>query len=84
MRRPAGLAGLAAADVSLKGVITSGTTRLALLEGPDGKTHLARLRDRLHDAVVTRIETDAVVLMEQGKSQETRKPLRPNAGGGTQ
>ncbi len=82
--RPAGLPGLAVADVELKGIIASGTMRLALLAGPDGKTYLARVQDRLHDAVVRRIETDAVVLLTsagpQTASREVRKLLRPMTG----
>ncbi len=87
-RRAPGLAGMAAADVVLKGVISSGSTRLALLEGADGKTYLARVQDKLQDAVVRRIDADAVVLFTNtappGGSRELRKPLRPKADGGGQ
>lgn len=87
-RRAPGLAGMAAADVVLKGIISSGSTRLALLEGSDGKTYLARAQDKLQDAVVRRIDADAVVLLTntapRGGSRELRKPLRPTADGGGQ
>lgn len=87
-RRAPGLAGMAAADVVLKGIISSGSTRLALLEGADGKTYLARAQDKLQDAVVRRIDADAVVLLtntaSRGGSRELRKPLRPTADGGGQ
>jgi hypothetical protein len=83
--RAAGLAGQAVADVELKGIIASGNTRLALLAGADGRTYLARVQDRLHDAVVRRIEADAVVLLTtagpQTASREVRKVLRPVGGG---
>jgi Tfp pilus assembly protein PilP len=86
VRRGPGLAGQAFADVELKGIISSGKTRLALLEGADGKTYLARVQDRLHDAVVRRIDSDAVVLLttspQEGGGREVRKPLRPASGGG--
>jgi Tfp pilus assembly protein PilP len=85
-RRAPGLAGMTAADVVLKGIISSGATRMALLEGPDGKTYLARAADRLHDAVVRRIDADAVVLLTnatpRGGGRELRKPLRPIGEGG--
>lgn len=85
-RRAPGLAGMAAADVVLKGIISSGATRLALLEGSDGKTYLARAQDKLQDAIVRRIDADAVVLLTntapRGGSREVRKPLRPTADGG--
>jgi Tfp pilus assembly protein PilP len=85
-RRAPGLAGMTAADVVLKGIISSGTTRMALLEGPDGKTYLARAQDRLHDAIIRRIDDDAVVLLTtatpRGAGRELRKPLRPLGEGG--
>jgi len=85
-RRAPGLAGMTAADVVLKGIISSGATRMALLEGPDGRTYLARAQDRLHDAVIRRIDADAVVLLTtatpRGGGREVRKPLRPLGEGG--
>jgi hypothetical protein len=85
-RRVPGLAGMAAADVVLKGIVASGATRLALLEGPDGKTYLARAQDRLLDAVIRRIDADAVVLLTNATAKvggrELRKPLRPVGEGG--
>ncbi len=83
--RAAGLAGIAVADVAVKGIITSGNTWIALLEAPDGKTYLARPQDRLHDGVVRRIDADAVVFLTQagsgaGAAREVRKGLRPTAG----
>ena len=85
-RRAPGLAGMTAADVVLKGIISSGATRMALLEGRDGKTYLAKASDRLHDAVIRRIEVDAVVLLTnaapRGGGREVRKPLRPIGEGG--
>jgi len=85
-RRAPGLAGMTAADVELKGIISSGATRMALLEGPDGKTYLARAQDRLHDAIIRRIDADAVVLLTtatpRGGGRELRKSLRPLGEGG--
>lgn len=87
-RRAPGLAGMTVADVVLKGIIASGPTRLALLEGPDGKSYLARAQDRLQDGLVRRIDADAVVLVTtgpaRGGSREIRKALRPAADGGGQ
>lgn len=88
VRRAPGLAGMSVADVVLKGIIASGPTRLALLEGPDGKSYLARAQDRLQDGLVRSIEADAVVLVitgpARGGSREIRKALRPAADGGGQ
>lgn len=85
-RRAPGLAGMTADDVVLKGIIASGATRMALLEGSDGKTYLAKAQDRLQDAVIRRIEVDAVVLLTNATpragGREVRKPLRPVGEGG--
>lgn len=87
-RRAPGLAGMTADDVVLKGIIASGATRMALLEGTDGKTYLAKAQDRLQDAVIRRIDADAVVLLTnatpRGGGREVRKALRPAGEGGGQ
>lgn len=87
-RRAPGLAGMTADDVVLKGIISSGAIRMALLEGSDGKTYLAKAKDRLQDAVIRRIDVDAVVLLtnatQQAGGREVRKPLRPAGEGGGQ
>ncbi len=87
-RRASGLAGMTADDVVLKGIISSGATRMALLEGTDGKTYLAKAQDRLQDAVIRRIEADAVVLLtnatQRAGGREVRKALRPAGQGGGQ
>ncbi len=86
-RRAQGLAGLAMADVSVKGIITNGQKWIAIIAAPDGTTYMARPNDRLHDAVVRRIDRDAVVFFAQVedatgamRSREVRKELRPSIG----
>lgn len=87
VRRAHGLAGLAMADVAVTGIITSGQTWIAIIAGPDGATYLARPNARLHDAVVRRIDRDAVVFVTQAadvtgaaRTREVRRALRPSAG----
>lgn len=87
VRRAHGLAGLAMADVAVTGIITSGQTWIAIIAGPDGATYLARPNARLHDAVVRRIDRDAVVFVTQvadvtgaARAREVRRALRPSAG----
>jgi Tfp pilus assembly protein PilP len=86
-RRAQGLAGLSMADVAIKGIITNGQTWIAIVAGPDGVTYLARPNDKLHDAVVRRIDRDAVVFTAQvvdvtgaTRSRDVRKELRPSIG----
>ncbi|MBW8869034.1 MAG: pilus assembly protein PilP [Acidobacteria bacterium] len=64
-RPGAGLSGIAVSDVQLKGVVRSGTTFVAILEGPDGRTFLAKRADRLMDGVIKGIEAGAVVFTER-------------------
>lgn len=88
-RPAAGLAGLAISDVVVKGMVRSGTTLIALLQGPDGRTYMAKRQDRLQDGVVTRIDSDGVVFTERiadaagvVRARDIRKPLRAAVSGG--
>lgn len=87
-RATAGLGGLSVSDVVVKGMVRSGTTLIALLQGPDGKTYMAKRLDRLQDGVVTRIDSDGVVFTERTadaagvvRARDVRKPLRPAVSG---
>lgn len=83
-----GLPGIAISDIVVKGLIKSGTTLIALLQGPDGRTYMARKQDRLQDGVVSRIDSDAVIFTErmpdaagQVRARDVRKPLRASTSG---
>ncbi len=85
-RPPAGLAGLSVADVSVKGIVRGGAMSLVVLMGPRGQSFVARVNDRLQDAVVSGIDSDGVLFRthvsgDEGGSRagETRKRLRPVA-----
>lgn len=82
-RVKAGLSGLALADVSVKGIVRQGAVTLAVLEGPAGKSYVARSRDRLQDATVKAIDPEGVVFAQQvvdvtGEAhlRDVRKSLR--------
>ena len=88
--RPApGLGGVSVTDVIVKGVVRSGSTFIALRQGPDGRTYMAKRQDRLQDGVISRIDSDAVVFTERAadaagvvRARDIRKPLRAAASGG--
>jgi len=68
--------------------VRSGVAVLAVLEGPDGKSFVARNRDKLQDATVKSIDAEGVVFIEQQvdaggavHSRDIRKPLRPTTEG---
>jgi hypothetical protein len=81
--RPPGLAGLAASEVSLRGTIRGRQGFVAMLEGVDKKSYLARPGDKLLDGTVRTVTADAMVILQQvndplslQKEREVRKPLR--------
>lgn len=78
-----GLAGVALADISVKGIMHNGAAIMAVLEGPGGKSFVARAADPLQDGAVKRVEPDAVVFTQRvvdavgtPHTREVRKPLR--------
>jgi Tfp pilus assembly protein PilP len=81
--RPAGLSGLEAGDVVLKGTMESRTGYVALVEGTDRKTYIVKAGDKLLDGTVRTITADMMVILQQvndplslEKQREVRKILR--------
>lgn len=81
--RPAGLAGLGAAEVTLKGTMRGRDGYLAMLLGADTKTYIVRPGDRLLDGTIRAITADSLVILQQvndppssPKQREVRKMLR--------
>ncbi len=58
--RPAGLPGIAASELSLRGLVVTSGALLAVLESPGGRSWLVRGGERLLDGVVGSIGTDGV------------------------
>jgi Tfp pilus assembly protein PilP len=82
-RPKAGLAGIALADVAVKGIIHNGAATIAVLEGPGGKSFIARNRDALQDASIKSIDADGVVFVQRvvdaigtAHARDVRKSLR--------
>jgi len=81
-----GLQTIAVADIMVRGIVKNGTVMIAILEGPDRQSYMARQQDRLLDAVVKTIDAQGVVFVEQmqgvttsARLSELRKTLRPAA-----
>jgi Tfp pilus assembly protein PilP len=86
--RVAGLAGLATAEVSLRGTLRSDGTFVGILQGVDNKTYIVRAGDKLSDGSIRSITADAMVILQQvndplslEKEQEVRKLLRQTEEG---
>lgn len=81
--RAAGLAGLNAAEVTLRGVLMSQGSYVAMLHGTDEKTYIVRTGDKLADGTIRAITSEMLVIDQQvndplskQKEREVRKMLR--------
>ena len=82
------LAGLATAEVSLRGTLRSDGTFVGILQGVDNKTYIVRAGDKLSDGSIRSITADAMVILQQvndplslEKEHEVRKLLRQTQEG---
>jgi Tfp pilus assembly protein PilP len=69
-RKGDGLQGLGTAEISVRGVMQSRSGYVAIVQGPDQKTHLVRQNDRLSDGIVKSITPQGLVIL-----QEVNDPL---------
>lgn len=77
--RPTGLAGLAAAEVALRGTLTSRDGFVAVVLGADQRTYIVRAGDTLLDGVVQSISLDDMVILQEVNdplSLETEREVR--------
>ncbi len=85
--RPAGIPGMTAAEVVLKGIVETPKGWMAVLQGTDAKTYLVRPGDRLLDGTVRTITADTMVILQRVNdplslqtTREVRKVLRETEG----
>jgi Tfp pilus assembly protein PilP len=78
-----GVTGFLVSEIELKGIMQSRGSFIALVLGPDNKTYVVRVNDRLLDGSVRAITGDTIVLMQDvndplslTKQREVRKTLR--------
>ena len=81
--RVAGLGGLGASEVSLRGILTSEGAFVGILHGVDSKNYIVRVGDKLSDGTIRTITKDSLVILQQvhdplslEKEREVRKLLR--------
>jgi Tfp pilus assembly protein PilP len=81
-----GLGSFMLADVTVTGITRKGSDRMAILQGPDKTSYVAKVKDKIADAVIKSIDAQGVVFVDVpeagsgNRPQETRKLLRPAAG----
>jgi type IV pilus assembly protein PilP len=78
-----GVSGFLVSELTLKGVMVSRGERVALVTGPDAKSYLIRVNDRLLDGTVRAITADSLVCLQDvndplslTKQREVRMSLR--------
>ena len=77
--RPAGLAGLAVAEVTLRGTLASRDGFVAMVLGVDQQTYIVRAGDTLLDGVVQSVSLDDMVILQEVNdplSLETQREVR--------
>jgi Tfp pilus assembly protein PilP len=62
--RPSGLPGVMIDETTIKGIVLSGSTLVAMISGPDGRTFTAHVDDDLYDGSVKQITTASVVFLQ--------------------
>lgn len=87
-RQGAGPAGMATADISVRGVIETRGAFIALIKGVDARTYVVRAGDRLLDGVIKSVGPDGLTVVQDVndplslvKTREVRKPLRSKEDG---
>ena len=83
-RKVEGLAGLAASEVTLKGILQSKGTYVAIVQGPDNRRpFIVHANDRLADGIIKAITADSLLILQEvtdplslTKQREIRKSLR--------
>lgn len=81
--RPAGLAGLATGEVTLRGTLLGREGFVGILQGADQRTYIVRPGDKLLDGTVRTVSQNELVILQQvndplslEKQREVRKVLR--------
>lgn len=70
VKKGEGLQGLTTSEIAVRGVLQSRGGYIAIVQGPDQKTHIVRPNDRLADGTVKSITPDGLVIL-----QEVNDPL---------
>ena len=82
-RSGGGPEGMLTADISVRGIMQTGSTFVALVQGPDKKTYLMRAGDKLLDGTIRAVTSEGLTIVQDVndplslvKTREVRKLLR--------
>jgi hypothetical protein len=73
-RMGTGLQSFLVDDVIVTGISRKGDLMMAILQSADKQSYVAKIRDRLSNAVVKSIDSTGVVFVEVGESSRTGRP----------
>jgi Tfp pilus assembly protein PilP len=86
-QRGTGAAGLTLSEISVRGIMQSRGTLIAMIQGPDNKTYLIHPGDKLADGVVKSVTPQGLIVVQEihdplsiQKQREVRKLLRSLEG----
>lgn len=86
--RPEGLPGLLISEIAIRGIVKDKMGYVAMVSGPDNKTHIIRGNDKVYDGSVKAIMADSVIFSQDVndplslvKQREVRKYLRATQEG---
>lgn len=82
-KRGDGPAGILVNEIAVRGVMESGGTLIAMVQGPDGKSHIIHTGDKFMDGTVKSITRQGLIIVQDvndplslEKRREVRKLLR--------
>jgi len=83
-----GVAGLAVEELTVRGIVSSPSGLVAMVQSPDRKTYLVRQNDKLLDGIVKSVTPEGLVILQEVndplslvKQKEVRKMLHGNEEG---
>jgi Tfp pilus assembly protein PilP len=82
--RPDGAAGISVNELSVRGIMRSQGTLIAMVQGPDSRTFVVHAGDKLLDGVIKTVTLQGLVIVQEVndplslvKQREVTKRLRP-------
>jgi len=82
-KRAEGLPGMLTGELTVRGIMQTRGTWVAMVAGPDGKVYTVRAGDKLADGVIRQVNATSVVILQEvndplslEKQREVRKFLR--------
>ena len=82
-KRAEGVPGMLTGELTVRGIMQTRGTWVAMISGPDGKVYTVRAGDKLADGVIRQVNATSVVILQEvndplslDKQREVRKFLR--------